>query len=74
MVNAKTTSRNVPFKAYRMDELLLAAQAVLTHEVPDLSVSLDDEEILEDLGHKADIYILNRIMRWIRHMFHSVHS
>ena len=45
MVNAKTTSRNVPFKAYRMDESLFAAQfVVLTREAPELPSSLDDEE------------------------------
>ena len=44
-----------------MDESLVAAQSVVvTCEMPELSVSVDDEEILEDLGYNADFYIFNQ--------------
>ena len=33
---------------------------VLTRETPELFSSLDDEEVLEDLGYNADLYIFNQ--------------
>ena len=44
-----------------MGESLLAAQSVvLTREAPELSASLDDEDILEDLAYNADLHIINQ--------------
>ena len=41
-----------------MDESLLVAQSiVLTHKVPELASSIDDEEVLEDLSFNADLYL-----------------
>ena len=61
MLIAKLANRDVAFKASKINELLLAAQSViLTREAPELLSSLDDEEVLEDLGYKADLYIFNQ--------------
>ena len=57
MVIAKTASRNIAFKANKIADSVFAAQsAVLTRE------SEFDEEVLEDLGRNADLYVFNQVL------------
>ena len=51
----------------------IALSVVFTREKSELPSSLDDEEVLEDSGYSADLYIfLIRTTRWIGLMFISV--
>tara|TARA_A100001015_G_C14901441_1_gene676559 strand:+ start:48 stop:314 length:267 start_codon:yes stop_codon:yes gene_type:complete len=74
IVIAKTASRNVVFKAAKMNDSALTGQsAVLTGEVAGAGSSID-EEVLKNLGRNADLYIFNQsVMRYagLSFCFHS---
>ena len=60
MVIATAASRNIAYNAAKMGESVFAGQSdILTREVATAGSSTD-EEVLEDLGRNADLYIFNQ--------------
>ena len=68
MVIAKTASRNVAFKVAKLGVSVFAGQSdilTLTCEVATAGFSTD-EEVLEDLGRNADLYLYIFFIRTLR--------
>ena len=62
MAIAKTASRNVAFKATRMRDLIMEGQdRFIMRKSDNVDVDLEDcEEDLADVGHNADLYVVNQ--------------
>ena len=61
MIIAKTASRNVVLKSGKLAESVFTSQAdILTRQVVMEGSSNDNEANCQDLGHNADLYILNQ--------------
>ena len=63
MVIAKTASRNVFFKATRMRDSIMEGQdrfIMRKSDNVDVDLREDCEEDLADVGHNADLYVVNQ--------------
>ena len=62
MAIAKTASRNVAFKVAKMRDSIMEDQDELiirNSESEELGLDVNAKDVLEDLGHNADLYIAN---------------